>query len=810
MIRSFLLLVVLFTTSLQAQVAFTGKLSTQEGAGIPFAAIVLEPGAYHTQTDARGRFELQVEKGEYSVRIAMLGYRSLDTTITLRKSEELEFEMKESVLDLPEFVIASQTMTGGLNSSFQIAGSAQYLSPKEIDRFSYTDVSRTLRAVPGVNIQEEDGFGLRPNIGLRGTGVERSSKITLMEDGILMAPAPYSAPSAYYFPTIGRMQAVEIMKGSSQVRFGPFTTGGALNLISTQIPTDLAGKIDISFGNFGRENLHAYLGNNHGQVAYLVESFQFGADGFKQLPDGGSTGFDKSDYLFKFRLNTKADAKVYQSISLKLGLSEEVSHETYLGLAQSDFETDPYQRYAASQKDLMTTNFRQLSAKHILVPAKDLHITTTVYRNDFGRNWYKLDKVLDDEGRTVGIAGILDSPVEYRSAMQILRGTSTSDSSRLMVKANNRDYYAQGIQSNLNKSFRTGEAQHKFEFSVRWHQDEMDRFQWVDAYSMENGVMKLREKCQAGTESNRIERAEALATYFQYELQYGRWTVVPGLRFENIEIARVDYGKNDPDRIGTSLSSRSNKIQAWVPGASVNYNLEEETILFAGVHKGFAPPGSKEGTRPEESINSELGLKSKGERLSVQAILFLNDYQNLLGTDLAAAGGAGSTDLFNGGAARSQGLEFQMTYLFSEAKESKVRFPLSVVYTYTDAYFRHNFDSDFEAWGSVQSGDKLPYMAEHQLSILGSLESKCLELNVTSRFVSAMRTLAGSGAIQEEASTDAQAIVDASAIFRVTPSLRLSVRATNLTDQVYVVSRRPAGLRPGMPRAVSAGLRFDF
>ncbi len=128
-------------------------------------------------------------------------------------------------------------------------GSVSYLNEEQLRRQHYTDIHRVLSLLPGVNLQEEDGYGLRPNIGIRGSGTERSQKITLLEDGILIAPAPYAAPAAYYFPTAGRMSGIEVRKGSSAIRQGPYTNGGVLNLMSSPIPGRFYGDIEIEAGS---------------------------------------------------------------------------------------------------------------------------------------------------------------------------------------------------------------------------------------------------------------------------------------------------------------------------------------------------------------------------------------------------------------------------------------------------------------------------------------------------------------------------------------------------------------------------------
>ncbi len=108
---------------------------------------------------------------------------------------------------------------------------------------------------------------------------------------------------------------------------------------------------DFTYGNYDSRSLDATVGYSNENFGFVTQYFNYNSDGFKDLDGGGNTGFDKSDYLAKVRLNTDLDAKVFQSLTLKYQYSEEDSNETYLGLTQNDFEADPYRRYLASAED---------------------------------------------------------------------------------------------------------------------------------------------------------------------------------------------------------------------------------------------------------------------------------------------------------------------------------------------------------------------------------------------------------------------------------------------------------------------------
>jgi Fe(3+) dicitrate transport protein len=159
-----------------------------------------------------------------------------------------------------DILVESVTIIGTKDDVKDLAGSGAVISNGDLEKAMDTDIQKILSAVPGVYMRTEEGYGLRPNISIRGTAIERSGKVTIMEDGVLVAPSPYTSSSAYYFPTTGRIYAVEVLKGPSAITQGPYTIGGAINLLSTPLPDETGGLFNQEFGEDQTRRTHVHYG----------------------------------------------------------------------------------------------------------------------------------------------------------------------------------------------------------------------------------------------------------------------------------------------------------------------------------------------------------------------------------------------------------------------------------------------------------------------------------------------------------------------------------------------------------------------
>jgi Fe(3+) dicitrate transport protein len=82
--------------------------------------------------------------------------------------------------------VESVTIIGAKEDVKDLAGSGAVISNEDLEKAMDTDIAKILSAIPGMYMRTEEGYGLRPNISIRGTAIERSGKVTIMEDGVLV------------------------------------------------------------------------------------------------------------------------------------------------------------------------------------------------------------------------------------------------------------------------------------------------------------------------------------------------------------------------------------------------------------------------------------------------------------------------------------------------------------------------------------------------------------------------------------------------------------------------------------------------
>lgn len=699
--------------------------------------------------------------------------------------------------------IDTVTIIGKKVDAVDVPGSAHVIDSEELETYLDADILRVLRSVPGVYIQEEEGFGLRPNIGIRGSGLDRSARIALLEDGVLVAPAPYAASSAYYFPTQRRMSAVEVLKGPAAVAVGPRTTGGAMNMISTPIPDAMAANLDVRGGDYSTLDAHVYVGNRGERVSWLLETVQAESDGYKTIdgPVGGDTGFDVEDYVAKFQLDSDPTSRLYQSLRIKLGYTDQTADETYLGLTDADFAANPNRRYAASANDDFQSEHEQYQATYVIDAGRNWRGEVTAYRNDFSRNWYKVQSVGGTSPNNV-----LVDPTTYATEYGYLTGTTSPDDA-IQIRANNREYYSQGVQAKIEWDLGFGDTEVMLDTGIRLHEDEEDRFQHQDGYRMEDGVLVLTTAAAGGSQTNRVSDADVTSLFLDSEIRTGNWIFTPGVRFEDIDMRRLDFATDDPTRAQGPTRVRENSVQVVIPGAGALYRLNERWRVLAGVHKGYNPPAPGSSASEEDSINVEAGVRYDDGNLSFESIYFVNDYDNLVGTVTESTGGGGQIgDQFDGGEVIVSGLELTTAYNFSAGAFD---IPLTVNYTWTtEAEFENAFESNFDPWGDVEVGDELPYIPETQFRATAGLEHEQFRINLAVNYVGKMRTKAGQGGYDAQETIDSHTVWDLVAAYKVSENLSTYVKVDNVLDETYIAARRPAGVRPGLPRTAYIGLTY--
>ncbi len=668
-----------------------------------------------------------------------------------------------------------------------IPGSGMVLDRTVLDEAHVFSVNEAMRKVPGVFARDEEGFGLRPNLGIRGLNPTRSSKLLMLEDGIPLAYAPYGDNASYYHPPVNRFERIEVLKGSSQILFGPQTLGGLVNYITPGVPSDLAGNLSATVGNEDYREVHGELGDTIGRTGYILNGTWKESDGTRE-----NMHFEVGD----LNLKVVQELTDRQALTLRGNYYDEDSQVTYTGLTLAEWEDDP--RGNPFENDYMYATRWGTSATHRFEMNAATVFTTNAYYTYFNRDWWRQSS---NSGQRPN-----DASDPACGSMANLN-TTCGNEGRL------RQYWTAGLEPRVEISHEMFGVENVTDAGLRYHQEHQFR---VQANGDTPDARKPGTGRNAGIKEDSDRDVTAWSGFVQNRFDLGRWTVTPGLRFEHVDYVRVDH------LLGTRGTAT---VDEWIPGIGATFEPVSGTTVFAGVHRGFSPPGVADiitpqgGTvdlEPEYSWNYELGVRSDVRSgLYAEATLFRLDFENQI-VPASVAGGVGA-GLTSAGETLQEGLEVAGNVDSTGFADWPVDMfgRLSWTWLWTAEYVGERYSSIPGFTNVSVTGNRLPYTPEQLLAATLGVRAKfglSVELEgvyTSSAFTDDLNTveITPNG---QRGEMPGYTVWNLSANYPVQAwNLNLFFTVKNLTDDLYIVDMS-RGLVPGMPRLVQGGFEVRF
>lgn len=664
----------------------------------------------------------------------------------------------------------------------KIPGGGTLVGAKEIRRAQPQDSGEILRRVPGLHVRPEEGAGLRLNLGMRGLDPTRSRQVLVLEDGMPVAINPYGEPDLYYSTPVERIRAVEIVKGSGSILFGPQTIGGVVNFLTITPPDKTEWAVDVLAGQRNTWKLLGNYGSAVGDTRYVAQVMHKQSDGIRGF------GYNATDFLGKVAIPTSE----HGDAMIKLAVYDELSRSTYVGLSRSMYELDP-RRASIAPYDAFLVRRYDASITHEYRFSEATTLRTFVYGYITNRAWRRqnYDRAEQDGIAYQRIVGDRSTP----GGAVYFRDTAT---------IRDRSYQALGVEPKFEHRFATGNVRHTLTLGARGHVETAERLQYLTGFATSNA---------GALESEEYHRSYAAAAYVQDRLAFrSDLLVTPGVRMEYVQSLRQIRRTSDGGPARDVWIRGETSSLAFMPGIGMVYGTPKLSI-FGGIHVGYAPPrvsaaisttGADAHLEAEQSTNYEVGVRlAKPRWLRAEVTGFVMSFRNQIVTGTLASGQ--QSELVNGGQTEHRGVESSVSLAIGKALSLPVEIDLTGRYTYSLATFH----------GGPFDGNRLPYAPLSTASVVLDVDHKIgLGGEVALTYVSDQ--------FADEANTVA---VDPTGRLGLVPAyktvdlglrykhpktgLGASLSVKNALDQVFVATRLPDGIHTGGFRQVNLAIRWD-
>ncbi|GAA0680880.1 TonB-dependent siderophore vibrioferrin receptor PvuA [Marinobacterium maritimum] len=634
-------------------------------------------------------------------------------------------------------------------------GSRNLITEAELHERGALNLEDALRGTPGLQILDETGTGILPNIGVRGMNPLRSERVQFLVDGYPIAIGPYTNVGVSLFPvTFPSIQSIDVVRGGAAVHYGPNNLGGVINLHTRAIPNELSQTIreqvviSEETGNLMNDFYYRVGGAVNEQLALQLQVNMQNGEGARKNSDT-----DVSNVILDARYTPNLEHEIaaqlqYYDVDASLpGALSPAAYEDDLTQSQR-----PFDGYNADMlRGTVTWTY---------TPNDDVEFQWRNFAHDADRTFYF--------GQRLGTGDHWADPA--------LPSTHLADSPRLFTVYGTEPRLTLR-QDNHTITLGARYIREEVEFDVNRLEFASDNYSNVRDWHFET---------------------DAWAAYASdtISLMNGRLDVTPGIRYENV---KTDY--ND----GISGAVDENSVSKWLPGLTIGYQATNDLFVYTNAQRSLVPVQTAQVTKPGEvgnelAWNYELGARLQATPdLSAGATLFLIDHEDLIQYDKP------SNTYINLGEARSQGVELSSDWQASN------RLKLGLSYTYLDTEQRSgdNIGNDLPNAPHHHWGANVVYQHNQwQGSLTGTY--------VSSSFSDAANTeteTANGSAGKLPSYTLINARVARDFNLGSDKQLQLALSANNLLDEDYYfrgADVSPVGRLPGPGRAFILSAQLDF
>lgn len=786
---------------LHAQGAMVGSISgdirLDDGTAASGAIVWLVGARQHAMADEAGRFTLpQVSAGvqQIEARSPLGSVTRAMATVSAGRETKISITLGRLTQQLTGVTV----LAAASDALARVPGSFGVVTSEQLRGMQPFSANEALRTIPGVHLQEEEGMGLRANIGIRGLDPDRSRSVLVLEDGVPVSLAPYGEPELYYSPPIDRMARIEVIKGSGSIMFGPQTIGGVVNYVTADLPLRSFARATAQGGSGGTRLLKTEVGTRVGNVRAQINAFD------RRAGDLNGLYATVRDVTAKLGWGTSVG-----DFGVKVSAYDESSNATYVGLTDSMFRASPFVH--PQPDDQLDVARYAVTASHQRAVGGHGALRTSAYAYHTSRNWNRRDYTYGSTGQT-----------------HVFANTTGS---------RDRAFTVAGIEPRLRTSWAMGSRRHDLDAGVRAHL-ELTRDQHV------NGRIDSEDRTIRDDE-RRTGRAMSAFVQNRFAIT-DALSITPGVRAESFsferDVRRTRIRRRDGGRTVRAIEDVSlggtDNVRELIPGIGVAYTPSEVLSIFGGAHRGFAPPRSKDAlifTDPtidtnaqvpelvslqldaERSVNTEIGARlSPRPWLSLEATAFRLDFTNQIIEPSLSAGSTSDAQFANQGATLHAGAEMAGTIDVGLLLAKPWSLSLTGSVTRSDATFSRDRFIRAPGGDTVNvRGNVLPYApalrghAAITYTLPNTLVLRVDGIYVDAQFTDNFETRAGS-ANGRVGLVPAYAIFDASVRWTLpnTNGLSLTGSAKNIGDRTYIASRRPEGIKVGLPRLLTLGVSW--